>query len=80
MQSAADCIVAGASFAGLASAFALARSGLRVMVVEKKTDPGSKLHTTGLIVKDAIDQIALLDALPIPPQAPVAISIRPLPE
>lgn len=64
MQSGADCVVVGASFAGLASAFALARSGLRVTVVEKKADPGSKLHTTGLIVKDAIDQVALLDALP----------------
>jgi digeranylgeranylglycerophospholipid reductase len=59
-----DCVVVGASFAGLASALALARRGLRVTVLEKKTDPGAKLHTTGIIVKDAIDQIALLDALP----------------
>jgi flavin-dependent dehydrogenase len=65
LQSAADCIVVGASFAGLASACALARAGLRVTVIEKKTDPGSKLHTTGIIVKDAIDQIALLDTLPV---------------
>lgn len=63
-RAAADCLVVGASFAGLASAFALARSGLRVAVIEKKTDPGSKLHTTGIIVKDAIDRIALLDTLP----------------
>ncbi len=60
----ADCLVVGASFAGLASALALARAGLRVTVLEKKTDPGAKLHTTGLIVKDAVDQIAILDALP----------------
>lgn len=59
-----DCVVVGASFAGLASAVALARAGLRVTVLEKKTDPGAKLHTTGIIVKDAVDQIALLDALP----------------
>jgi flavin-dependent dehydrogenase len=59
-----DCVVVGASFAGLACAFALARRGARVIVVEKKADPGSKLHTTGIIVKDAIDQIALLDTLP----------------
>lgn len=65
-QSDADCVVVGASFAGLASAHALARAGLRVAVLEKKTDPGAKLHTTGIIVKDAIDQIALLDALPTP--------------
>jgi digeranylgeranylglycerophospholipid reductase len=59
-----DCVVVGASFAGLASALALARAGLRVTVLEKKTDPGARLHTTGIIVKDAIDQIALLDTLP----------------
>jgi flavin-dependent dehydrogenase len=57
-------VVVGASFAGLASALALARAGLRVTVLEKKTDPGARLHTTGIIVKDAIDQIALLDTLP----------------
>ena len=60
----ADCVVVGASFAGLASAMALARAGLRVTVLEKKTDPGAKLHTTGIIVKDAVDQIAMLDTLP----------------
>lgn len=59
-----DCVVVGASFAGLASALALARSGQRVAVLEKKTDPGAKLHTTGIIVKDAIDQIPLLQTLP----------------
>ena len=34
------------------------------MVLEKKADAGEKLHTTGIIVKDAIDQITLLDGLP----------------
>jgi digeranylgeranylglycerophospholipid reductase len=63
-QSDTDCVVVGASFGGLASAHALATAGLRVTVVEKKADPGAKLHTTGIIVKDAVDQIALLDALP----------------
>ena len=60
----ADCVVVGASFGGLASAHALASAGLKVTVVEKKPDPGGKLHTTGIIVKDAVDQVALLDALP----------------
>lgn len=59
-----DCVIVGASFAGLASAHALATAGLRVTVVEKKSDPGAKLHTTGIIVKDAVDQVALLDSLP----------------
>jgi flavin-dependent dehydrogenase len=61
-----DCVVVGASFAGLASATAMARAGLRVTVLEKKSDPGAKLHTTGIIVKDAVDQVALLDGLPAP--------------
>ncbi len=59
-----DCAVVGASFAGLACASALARAGMRVTVLEKKADPGEKLHTTGIIVKEAIDQVALLDGLP----------------
>jgi digeranylgeranylglycerophospholipid reductase len=59
-----DCVVVGASFAGLACATALARAGLRVTVLEKKADAGEKLHTTGIIVKDAIDQVAILDRLP----------------
>ncbi|HEY4038157.1 MAG TPA: NAD(P)/FAD-dependent oxidoreductase [Burkholderiaceae bacterium] len=59
-----DCVIVGASFAGLACAIALARAGSRVTVLEKKADVGAKLHTTGIIVKDAIDQIALLDHLP----------------
>jgi len=59
-----DCVVVGASFAGLACAHALAGRGARVTVLEKRRTPGTKLHTTGIIVKDAIDQIALLDMLP----------------
>ncbi|QDT75007.1 NAD(P)/FAD-dependent oxidoreductase [Lacipirellula limnantheis] len=59
-----DCTVVGASFAGLACATVLARRGLRVRVVERKQDPGDKLHTTGIIVKEVVDQIALLDRLP----------------
>jgi digeranylgeranylglycerophospholipid reductase len=56
--------VVGASFAGLACATSLARAGVKVTVMEEKADPGEKLHTTGIIVKDAIDQVALLDRLP----------------
>jgi flavin-dependent dehydrogenase len=66
MPDGTDCVVVGASFAGLASAVALARAGLRVTVLEKKSDAGAKLHTTGIIVRDAIDQVALLDGLPGP--------------
>jgi flavin-dependent dehydrogenase len=42
----------------------LARRGLRVRVLERKHDPGDKLHTTGIIVKEVVDQIALFDHLP----------------
>ncbi len=59
-----DCVVVGASFAGLSCASAIARAGLGVTVLEQKADPGEKLHTTGILVKDAIDQVALLDGLP----------------
>ena len=62
--SACDCVVVGASFAGLACATSLAHAGFSVRVLERKSDPGAKLHTTGIIVKDAIDGIALLDGLP----------------
>lgn len=37
---------------------------MRVTILEKKADVGEKLHTTGILVKDAIDQVALLDGLP----------------
>ncbi|WP_455279147.1 NAD(P)/FAD-dependent oxidoreductase [Cupriavidus necator] len=51
-----DVVVAGASFAGAACALAAARAGLRVLVLERKDDPGDKLHTTGILVKEAIER------------------------
>ena len=59
-----DLIVIGASFAGLACARAAARAGLQVAVVEKKASSGDKLHTTGIVVKDAIDTIPWLQQVP----------------
>jgi digeranylgeranylglycerophospholipid reductase len=59
-----DCVVVGASFAGLACATALAGAGARVTVLERKDDPGSKLHTTGILVRDVVEEIPLLDGLP----------------
>jgi len=58
-----DLVVVGASFAGTATALAAAQSGLRVCVLERKHDPGHKLHTTGIIVKEAAER-TLLNALP----------------
>jgi flavin-dependent dehydrogenase len=51
-----DLVVVGASFAGAACALAAVQYGLRVCVLERKADPGARLHTTGIIVKEAIEQ------------------------
>ncbi|RDZ28727.1 NAD(P)/FAD-dependent oxidoreductase [Lysobacter silvisoli] len=51
-----DVLVVGASFAGAACALAAARAGLRVTVLERKSDPGAKLRTTGIVVKEAAEQ------------------------
>jgi digeranylgeranylglycerophospholipid reductase len=62
---AADVVIVGASFAGAACALAAAQRGLRVCVLERKDDPGAKLHTTGIIVKEAAER-TLLGRLPAP--------------
>lgn len=54
-----DLVVVGASFAGAACAIAAAQYGLRVCVLERKRDPGLKLHTTGIIVKEAAERTRL---------------------
>ena len=51
-----DLVVVGASFAGAACALAAAHRGLRVCVLERKRDPGERLHTTGIIVKEAAER------------------------
>jgi len=63
LPSAFDVIVVGASFAGAACAIAAAQRGLRVCVLERKHDPGAKLRTTGIIVKEAAEQ-TLLNQVP----------------
>ncbi len=65
MTSARDLVVVGASFAGVACGIAAARAGASVRLVERRADPGAKLHTTGIVVKEAL---AALEALgPVPP-------------
>ncbi|GAB1595676.1 NAD(P)/FAD-dependent oxidoreductase [Lysobacter claricitrinus] len=59
----ADVVIVGASFAGAACALAAVQRGLRVVVLERKRDPGEKLHTTGIIVKEAAEQ-TLLNRVP----------------
>lgn len=50
-----DIVIVGASFAGAACALAAAQYGLRVCVLERKRDPGIKLHTTGIVVREAAE-------------------------
>ena len=59
-----DAVIVGASFAGLACAAALASRGASVTVLDRKREPGEKLHTTGILVRDVLDQVPLLDGLP----------------
>lgn len=51
-----DLMIVGASFAGAACAITAAQYGLRVCVLERKRAPGLKLHTTGIIVKEAAER------------------------
>lgn len=51
-----DLVIVGAGFAGAACALAAAQYGLRVCVLERKADPGERLHTTGIVVKEAMEQ------------------------
>ncbi len=51
-----DVEIVGAGFAGLACARACATRGLSTVVWERKPDPGTAVHTTGLLVKEAADE------------------------
>ncbi len=50
-----DLAIIGASFAGIACARAAAARGVSVVLIDRKGDPGEKLHTTGIIVRDAAE-------------------------
>lgn len=54
-----DLVIVGASFAGLVCARAAAIRGLRTLVLEAKRDPGARISTTGILVKEAADEIDL---------------------
>jgi digeranylgeranylglycerophospholipid reductase len=57
MRTDCDLLIVGASFAGLAAAATAAARGLRVVVLEAKASPGARIHTTGLLVKEAAEEI-----------------------
>src|SRR5215469_13525876 len=50
-----DVLVVGASFAGLSFASIAAALGLRVLVVERDTEVGGVVRTTGVLFNDALD-------------------------
>jgi digeranylgeranylglycerophospholipid reductase len=50
-----DAVIVGASFAGLACARTLALKGLDVLVIDSKAEPGARVRTTGIMVKEATD-------------------------
>ncbi|WP_421725418.1 NAD(P)/FAD-dependent oxidoreductase [Bauldia sp.] len=54
-----DVIIVGASFAGLVAAKTAAARGLSVAVIDAKREPGARVHTTGILVREAIDEIDL---------------------
>ena len=58
-----DIVIVGASFAGLTCARAAALRGLRVAVIERKAEPGARVSSTGILVKEAADELDLPGAL-----------------
>jgi flavin-dependent dehydrogenase len=52
-----DLVVIGASFAGLCCARAAALRGLSVAVIDAKREPGARVRTTGILVKEAVDEL-----------------------
>lgn len=52
-----DLVIVGASFAGLAAAKTAASRGLSVAVIEAKSDPGARIHTSGILVREAVEEI-----------------------
>jgi digeranylgeranylglycerophospholipid reductase len=58
-----DLAIVGASFAGLAAAAIAAARDLKVVVLEAKPRSGARVHTTGLLVKEASQELEFPSAL-----------------
>ena len=52
-----DLVIVCASFAGLICARTAALRGLKTVVIEAKAEPGARIHTTGILVKEAADEV-----------------------
>ncbi len=50
-----DLVIVGAGFAGLTAARTAAARGLSVLVIDAKPDPGTRIHTTGILVPEAAE-------------------------
>ena len=72
MRASHDVLVVGASFAGVACAIAAARAGASVALIERKRDAGERLHTTGIVVKEALAAIEAIAPLPSSVVRPIA--------
>ncbi|MCW5773807.1 MAG: NAD(P)/FAD-dependent oxidoreductase, partial [Rhodospirillaceae bacterium] len=68
-----DLAIAGAGFAGLVAARRAALRGMSVVVLERKAEAGRPVHTTGILVQEALARLeaetgalppALLKAVP----------------
>lgn len=58
-----DVVIVGASFAGLAAARTAASRGLRVVVLDAKREPGARVSTTGILVRETLDEIDIPHSL-----------------
>ncbi|MCA8932709.1 MAG: NAD(P)/FAD-dependent oxidoreductase [Rhodospirillaceae bacterium] len=54
-----DLAVVGGGFAGLACARSAAMLGLSVVVIDAKPEPGAKVRTTGILVREVIEDLDL---------------------
>ena len=50
-----DVLIVGGSFAGLACARTASMRGLDVCVIDARPEPGARVRTTGILVKEATD-------------------------
>lgn len=58
-----DCVIVGAGYAGLSCARAAAAQGLKTLVLERKSDLGEKIRTTGIFVGEAAEELPVPDEM-----------------
>ncbi len=63
----ADVVVVGAGLAGLWCSRLVAEAGLRVALLDRKEDPGDRVHTTGIFVRKSLEDFDLPESCLGPP-------------